>query len=189
MSSRQSARVFMGVTLLLFTAGWAANHFASALVIIRDQQGVPSLLVNAAFGIYAIGMLPCLLLGGVFADRFGPRFIVLTGGIISALGNLLMLFVHEGAWLLAGRFIVGIGVGLVVSAGTAWAGHVRGASGVTLAGIILTLGFAVGPIATSLIGASTANIALLFAVSVAFSAIAVVAGLVVGDAPRVPIQG
>ena len=189
MSSRQSARVFMGVTLLLFTAGWVAHHFASALVIIRDQQGVPSLLVNAAFGIYAIGMLPCLLLGGVFADRFGPRFIVLTGGIISALGNLLMLFVHEGAWLLAGRFIVGIGVGLVVSAGTAWAGHVRGASGVTLAGIILTLGFAVGPIATSLIGASTVNIALLFAVSVAFSAIAVVAGLVVGDAPCVPIQG
>ena len=70
MSSRQSARVFMGVTLLLFTAGWAANHFASALGLIRDQQGVSSLLVNAAFGIYAIGMLPCLLLGGVFADRF-----------------------------------------------------------------------------------------------------------------------
>src|SRR5699024_5278186 len=66
---------------------------------------------------------------------------------------------------------------------------VRGASGVTLAGIILTLGFAVGPIATSVIGASTANIALLFAVSVALSAIAVVAGLALGDAPRVPIPG
>src|SRR5699024_11251468 len=130
----------------------------------------------AAFGIYAIGMLPCLLLGGVCADRFGPRFIVLTGGIISALGNLLMLFVHEGAWLLAGRFIVGIGVGLVVSAGTAWAGHVRGASGVTLAGIILTLGFAVGPIATSLIGASTAKISLLFYFIVEFSSISLVAG-------------
>lgn len=188
MSSRQSTRVFIGVTLLLFTAGWAANHFASALVIIRDQQGVSSLMVNAAFGIYAIGMLPCLLAGGVLSDRFGPRFIVLTGGTIAGLGNLVMLFAHEGGWLLLGRFTVGIGVGLVVSAGTAWAGLLRGGSGVTLAGIILTIGFAVGPIATSLIGASTANIALIFAVSVGFSALAVVLGLFLGDAPRVPIS-
>ncbi|MDN5826729.1 MAG: MFS transporter, partial [Corynebacterium casei] len=69
MSSRQSARVFLGVTLLLFTAGWAANHFSSVLVLIRDQEGVSSVMVNAAFGIYALGMLPCLLIGGMLADR------------------------------------------------------------------------------------------------------------------------
>lgn len=189
MSIRQSTRAFIGVALLLFTAGWAANHFASALVLIRDQQGVSSLMVNAAFGIYALGMLPCLLLGGVFSDRFGPRPIVLAGGVISALGNLLMLFNHDGAWLLVGRFVVGIGVGLVVSAGTAWAGRLRGGGGVTLAGIILTLGFAIGPIVASLIGAATPNLPLIFAVSVVLSVIAVVMGMLLGDAPRIPIEG
>ena len=70
MSSRQSARVFMGVTLLLFTAGWAANHFASALVIIRDQQGVPSLLVNAAF---AFGAHTCTFEGKASATFGADR--------------------------------------------------------------------------------------------------------------------
>ena len=189
MSSRQSARVFMGVTLLLFTAGWAANHFASALVIIRDQEGVSSVMVNAAFGIYALGMLPCLLIGGMLADRWGPRFVVLTGGVLSALGNLVLLFLHEGLLILLGRFIVGTGVGLVVSAGTAWAGRLRGGSGVTLAGIILTLGFAIGPIVASVLGVMTHSVELLFALSVSLSAFAIVVGLLLGDAPRVPISG
>jgi len=188
MSSRQSARVFLGVTLLLFTAGWAANHFSSVLVLIRDQEGVSSVMVNAAFGIYALGMLPCLLIGGMLADRLGPRFVVLTGGVLSALGNLMLLFLHEGLLILLGRFIVGTGVGLVVSAGTAWAGRLRGGSGVTLAGIILTLGFAIGPIVASAVGVMTHSVELLFALSVSLSALAVVVGLLLGDAPRVPIS-
>lgn len=189
MSSRQSARVFVGITLLLFTAGWGANHFSSVLVLIRDQEGVSSVMVNAAYGIYALGMLPCLLLGGMLADRWGPRFVVLTGGVVSALGNLMLMFIHEGMLILFGRFIVGIGVGLVVSAGTAWAGRVRGGSGVTLAGIILTLGFAIGPIMASIVGVMTHSVELLFAMSVSISTLVVVFALLQGDAPRVPIDG
>lgn len=186
MSSRQTARVFVGVALLLFTAGWAANHFSSVLVLIRDQEGVSSVLVNAAFGIYALGMLPCLLIGGMLADRWGPRFVVLAGGVLSALGNLMLVFLHEGPLILLCRFIVGVGVGLVVSAGTAWSGRLRGGNGVTLAGIILTLGFAVGPIVASLLGALTHSIELLFALSVLLSALAVALELLLGDAPRAP---
>ena len=152
MRSGNANRVFIGVTLLLFTAGWAANHFASVLVLIREQLDVSSVLVNGAFGIYALGLLPSLLAGGVLADRFGARMVVLTGGVLSALGNLSLLAFHDGPSLLVGRFIVGLGVGLVVSAGTAWAGRLRGASGVTLAGIILTAGFMMGPIVTSGLG-------------------------------------
>lgn len=186
MSSRQANRVFVGVTLLLFAAGWAANHFASVLVLIRSQLGVSSVLVNGAFGIYALGLLPCLLAGGILADRFGARYVVLTGGVISGLGNLSLLLFHEGQALLVGRFIVGLGVGLVVSAGTTWAGRLRGASGVTLAGIILTLGFAVGPIVASALGLASISIGALFAVSVGLSLIAVVVGWLMGDASGMP---
>ena len=189
MSSRQSSRVFVGVALLLFAAGWAANHFASALVLIREQTGVSSVLVNGAFGIYAVGLLPCLLIGGIMADRFGARYVVLTGGILSGLGNFTLMVFHENALLLIGRFIVGLGVGLVVSAGTAWAGKIRGSSGVTLAGIILTLGFAVGPIVASSFGMVSSSIVLPFAISVSLSVLAVVVGWLLGDAPRAPIIG
>ena len=186
MRSGNANRVFIGVTLLLFTAGWAANHFASVLVLIREQLDVSSVLVNGAFGIYALGLLPSLLAGGVLADRFGARMVVLTGGVLSALGNLSLLAFHDGPSLLVGRFIVGLGVGLVVSAGTAWAGRLRGASGVTLAGIILTAGFMMGPIVTSGLGMASTSIITPFAISVALSLIAVVVGFALGDARSTP---
>lgn len=182
MRSGNANRVFIGVTLLLFTAGWAANHFASVLVLIREQLDVSSVLVNGAFGIYALGLLPNLLAGGVLADRFGARMVVLTGGVVSAAGNFMLLLAHDGPALLAGRFIVGLGVGLVVSAGTAWAGRLRGASGITLAGIILTAGFMVGPIVASGLGVASTSIILPFALSVALSLLTVIIGWLFGDA-------
>ncbi len=184
MVHQQANRVFAGVALLLLSAGWAANHFASMLVVLRDQEGVSSVLVNGAFGIYALGLLPCLLGGGILADRFGARPIVLAGGVVAALGNLSLLFWHSGTDLLMGRFIVGLGVGLAVSAGTAWAGRLRGASGITLAGIILTTGFAIGPIASGLFAhllPASAALTVPFMVSTVFSLIAVVASAVLGD--------
>ncbi|GAB3593569.1 MFS transporter [Corynebacterium faecale] len=185
------ARVFIGIILLLLSAGWAANHFVSMIVVLREQFGISSLLLNGAFGIYALGLLPGLLGGGVLADRVGARPVVLAGAVGAALGNLSLLFWHEGAGLLVGRFIVGLGVGLAVSAGTAWAGRLRGASGVTLAGIILTLGFAIGPIASGLLAwALPENLVatIPFAVSSVFSLLAVVYSVVVGDArERAPV--
>lgn len=180
-------RVFAGVILLLLSAGWAANHFVSMIVVLREQFGVSGVLLNGAFGIYALGLLPGLLGGGVAADRFGARPVVLTGGVIAGLGNLSLMFSHEGFGLLAGRFIVGLGVGLAVSAGTAWAGRLRGASGITLAGIILTLGFAIGPIASGLLAAGLPESAVVivpFALSTALSWLAVVVAGVLGDIPR-----
>lgn len=184
-------RVFAAVALLLFSAGWAANHFATMLVLLRNQLGVSSVMANGAFGIYALGLLPSLLGGGVLADRFGARPVVLSGSAIAAAGNLSLLFLHEGWPLLAGRFIVGLGVGLTMSAGTAWAGRLRGAAGVTLAGIILTSGFALGPIAAGLLAwalSVESNIAVPFAVSVALSLTAVVYALFAGDTPGAVVR-
>lgn len=184
--ARQVAQryVFAAVALLLLSAGWAANHFTSLLVVLRDQENLSAVLVNGAFGIYALGLLPSLLGGGALADRIGARRVVLSGGVIAALGNLSLLFWHSGAGLLPGRFIVGVGVGLVVSAGTAWAGRLRGGSGVTLAGIFLTSGFASGPIVSGLLAYVLPPgwaLPVPFAVSSLFSLVAVGLALLVRD--------
>lgn len=189
MSDRRVNRVFLGVILLLLSAGWAANHFASMIMVLREQLGISSLLLNSAFGIYALGLLPGLLGGGVLADRFGARPVVLTGAVGAATGNLSLLFSHEGAGLLVGRFIVGLGVGLAVSAGTAWAGRLRGAHGVTSAGIALTSGFALGPIASGLLAftlPASLVVTVPFAVTCLFSVVAVVHAILVGDV-RAPV--
>ncbi len=183
--------VFATVAALLLSAGWAANHFASVLVVLRDQQNYSPVLVNGAFGIYALGLVPFLLLGGMIADRVGARPVVLVGGLVAALGNLSLLLWHGAAGLMIGRFIVGLGVGLAVSAGTAWAGRLRGASGVTMAGIVLTSGFATGPIASGLLAhflPDSATIAVPFIVSVVLSLVAVAASAIVGDARHEPVQ-
>lgn len=139
------------VLAFLLTAGWSANHFASVLVLLRQHQDFSALLLNGAYGIYALGLFPTLILGGLVADRVGAKPAVITGTLIAAAGNAFLMLVHAGWALLAGRFVVGLGVGLVVSAGTAWAGRLRGAPGTTAAGIALTMGFMLGPVASGIV--------------------------------------
>lgn len=143
-------RVFISVAALLLTAGWSANHFASVLVALREQLNLSPLLVNGAYGIYALGLVPSLLIGGALADRFGGRLVALAGSLIAVVGNSILMLFHGAPGLLTGRFIVGLGVGLVVSAGTAWAARLNGPAGSTLAGIVLTSGFALGPVISGL---------------------------------------
>lgn len=165
-------RAFTAVALLLLGAGWAANHFASLLSVLKAEHGLSGVMVNGAYGIYALGLLPCLLGGGVLADRIGARPVVITGGLVAALGNLSLLLWNTGAGLLTGRFIVGLGVGLAMSAGTAWAGRLRGPGGATLAGVFLTLGFAAGPVISGLLAfllPTTMTLTLPFALSCLFS--------------------
>lgn len=135
----------------LITAGWSANHFASVLVLLRRDHDVSAVLANSAYGIYAVGLFPSLLIGGWVADRFGSRPAVVAGTVIAAAGNVYLMLGIPGHGLLLGRFIVGLGVGLVVSAGTAWAGRLRGASGATAAGIALTTGFMLGPVSSGVV--------------------------------------
>lgn len=180
--------VFASVVAFLITAGWSANHFASVLVVLREKQDMSTLLVNSAYGIYALGLFPCLIAGGLVADRFGSRPAVMVGAVVAALGNIALMFWQEvPAVLLGARFVIGLGVGLVVSAGTAWAGRLRGAAGTTLAGIFLTSGFMLGPIASGIIAhlVSAHNaIYIPYIASILLSFAAVAFSAMVGDVPN-----
>ncbi|MDR7330660.1 MFS transporter [Corynebacterium guangdongense] len=194
MSTRVShQRVFVSVLLLLLGAGWAANHFASLLGPLRDWQELSGVTVNAAFGIYALGLLPSLLGGGALVDRVGARGVVLTGATLAAVGNTSLLFWHDEIGVLVGRFIVGLGVGLTTSAGTVWAGQIRPNGGAVLAGIFLTSGFAVGPVFSGAIIyliPERFSLPAAFALTVTFSLLTIALALLVGNAtsPAAPRQ-
>lgn len=176
---RAAHGIFPAVGLLLFSSGFAANHFVSMLPVLYAQSQLPRVAGEAAYGIYALGLLPGLLGGGALADRLGPRGIVLTGASVATLGNLLMAFWHSEPGVLTGRLIVGAGVGLAMSAGTAWAASLRGTSGAALAGILLTSGFASGPIISGAWAAvlpESAMVMVPFLCAAALSAVAVVIG-------------
>lgn len=188
-------RVFVSALLLLLGAGWAANHFSSLLGPLRQWEDLSGITVNAAFGIYALGLLPSLLGGGVLVDRIGARGVVLTGATLAAAGNTSLLFWHDEVGVLVGRFIVGLGVGLTTSAGTVWAGQLRPHGGAVLAGIFLTSGFAVGPVFSGAIlhlAPESYGLVAALALTVTFSLATVALALIIGNAappsPTSPAQ-
>ncbi|EGD57067.1 MFS transporter [Gordonia neofelifaecis] len=177
------------VLALLFTTGWATNHFVAMMPVLHDRNGISDAALEGAFGIYAVGLLPGLLTGGGISDRVGRKPIVLAGATGAALGNLLMLVWHTEPGVFVGRFAVGLGVGLAVSAGTAWSADLGGRRGTVLAGASLTCGFAIGPLISGLIAQFTAGAALFapFAVTVVGSLLAVVAGFAVPNSRRATV--
>src|SRR5699024_5630398 len=85
--------------------------------------------------------------------------------------------------LFIGRFVVGLGVGLTISVGTAWASALRGAQGAVWAGIALSFGFAVGPVASGAIAyiSPTSNkTSLPFLAAIGLSVLAILSTLYIG---------
>ncbi|GAA4818392.1 MFS transporter [Nocardioides caeni] len=180
---------FALVVLLLLAAGWAANHFAAMIPVVRDREDLSATALAGAFGIYAVGLLPGLLGGGGLSDRVGRRPVVLAGSLVAASGNLLMLLWHPVAGIYSGRLVVGVGVGLAMGAGTAWAGDLRGRRGTTVAGAVLTAGFGGGPLVSGLVAQFSPDevaLGLPFALTVALSLSVVVAAARPG-AVRTPV--
>ncbi|MGZ4510826.1 MAG: MFS transporter [Mycobacterium sp.] len=172
--------VFAGVLVLLLSIGWVANHFVALMPLLSARQHLSSATLDAIFGIYALGLLPGLLVGGRASDAFGRRSVALAGSATAVVGTLAMLCSQQYDVLLLGRLIVGLGVGLAMSSCTAWASDLKGPAGAASAGAVLMAGFAIGPFAGALIAeAGPAGIRLSFgiaaAIGMAAMAIAVVA--------------
>ncbi len=168
------------VLVVLFVAGWATNHFAALIPVLRVTEHLSATVLAGAFGVYALGLLPGLLGGGALSDRVGRRPVVLTGSVVAAGGNLLMLAWHPAAGVYTGRLVVGVGVGLAISGGTAWAADLGGARGTTVAGATLTAGFACGPLVSGIVAEvvpSGAAVTAPFAVAIALSAASVLLAL------------
>lgn len=146
-----SRAVFAGVLVLLLSTGWVANHFVALMPLIGERLHLDAARLDAIFGIYALGLLPGLLVGGRVSDALGRQSVALAGSTTAIAGTLAMLVSQHPDTLLAGRLIVGIGVGLLMSSCTAWASDLKGPAGAATAGAVLLLGFAVGPFAAGVI--------------------------------------
>lgn len=140
----------------MFAVGWGANQFSSMLVVYRDELGLGSGTLSALFGVYALGLIPGLLIGGPASDRFGRRRLVLAFVALSPLASVLLIVGRDGAEGLAvARLLAGVCSGVVFAAGSAWvqelsAGTPEG-TGARRAAIWLTAGFGAGPVVAALV--------------------------------------
>ena len=149
------ARRWLGAGLAACMAGWGANQFTPMLLLYRSQLGLSAAIVEAMFGLYAIGLIPGLLVGGSASDRIGRRPVVASALVSSMIGGgVLIIGAHGAGWLFAGRLVVGLASGSAFSAGTAWIKELSAppyenalpGAGARRAGSAMTLGFALGPL-------------------------------------------
>jgi MFS family permease len=183
-ATRRANVEFGAVLAVLLATGWVANHFVALMPAISDRQHLSTAALDAIFGIYAVGLLPGLLLGGRASDLLGRRMVALTGSATAVVGTVAMLLSQQAEVLTVGRLIVGVGVGLAMSSGTAWASDLKGPAGAATAGAVLIVGFAIGPFAGGLItGAGEPGVRISFAVAAALVVATMAVTIVVARRP------
>ena len=137
--------------LTMFTVGYGANQFVPLLAVYRRTLGLSDIQATAIFGVYALGLIPGLLLGGRASDRFGRRILMIGFAALSLLASAVLAGGQWGAgWLYAGRLLTGVVSGTVFTIGTAWVKELSDdaapGTGARRAAIALTAGFGVGPL-------------------------------------------
>ncbi|OBI25327.1 MFS transporter [Mycobacterium sp. E1386] len=171
---------FAAVLVLLLSIGWVANHFVALMPLLSVRQHLSSATLDAIFGIYALGLLPGLIVGGRASDAFGRRSVALAGTATAVAGTVAMFYSQQYDVLLLGRLVVGLGVGLAMSSCTAWASDLKGPAGAAAAGAALMAGFAIGPFAGALIaGAGPVGVRLSFGIAAAVGVAAMAVAIVV----------
>ena len=95
---------------LLF--GYDTGVISGAILFIQKQYGLSSVMEEVVVSSVLVGAIIGAVMGGVLTDRYGRRKMIILAGIIftfSAIGTALSPSVN---WLIAGRLISGVGIGI-----------------------------------------------------------------------------
>src|SRR3954451_14868982 len=141
--------------IVVFVVAYGTNVPTPLLLVYRDELGLSPAALTGAFGVYAAGLVPALLLAGPASDRFGRRPVVVPFVVLSVLTSLLFLGAGSSILLLfLCRFLQGAVSGVVFSVGTAWLLELCGDAGrsARLTTAALGGGWAIGPLVSGLLG-------------------------------------
>lgn len=109
-SKLSSALVLATVILMDVLAGAEVDLFIPSFPELQEQFGLTPFWVEALLSSNFIGYCLSLFFVGALADRYGRRPVITLGLIIFILGSISCLFAPSYNFLLAGRFLQGIGI-------------------------------------------------------------------------------
>jgi hypothetical protein len=144
----------------LFGVGWGANQITPMLLVYRQALGLSTGTLEAVFGVYALGLIPGLLLVSPMSDARGRRAVVIPAAAASLLASVLLSTAGYSVVLLfAGRLLAGMSSGAAFGAGTAWLretsrpplGAASDQTAARRAAVAMTAGFALGPLVAGLL--------------------------------------
>lgn len=157
---RWLAATWLPIAAVLTATAWGSNQFTPMLLVYHQTLGLGTGTLEALFGVYALGLIPGLLIGGPLSDALGRRRVVIPAAGLSLAASVALVAAGRGpALLFVGRLLAGVSAGAVFGSGTAWLREIllretspRGASpardhaAATRAVVAMTAGFALGPL-------------------------------------------
>jgi predicted MFS family arabinose efflux permease len=139
----------MRIAFAMFAVGWGANQFSPMLIVYRHELRLTAGEVAGLFLVYALTLIPGLLIGGPASDRLGRRAVVWPFVALSPLATLLLVLGPRSLAMLAvGRALAGLCSGVVFGGATAWVQEVSPDEGLSVrrSALALTAGFGLGPV-------------------------------------------
>jgi MFS family permease len=151
---------WLAAALVLLGAGWGSNQITPLLLVYARRFALSTATTEALFGVYALGLVPGLLLAGPIADSRGRRHVAIPAAALSLVASCTLLAGnHAQALLFAGRFLAGLSSGAAFGSATAWLrelsrppfGAASDHAAALRAAAAMTLGFGVGPLVAGLL--------------------------------------
>lgn len=96
----------------MFLDGFDLSIMAIALLPLRTQWHLDAAAVGGLMASALIGSLLGGIAGGLLTDRFGRRALLLPNILLYILGALVSALSPTLIWLVLGRLIIGLGVGM-----------------------------------------------------------------------------
>jgi MFS family permease len=152
--TRGGSPAWVKIAFAMFAVGWGANQFSPMLIVYRHELGLSTVALAGLFLVYALTLIPGLLIGGPLSDRFGRRPVALPFVALSPLATLLLVLGPRSLVLIsAGRAVAGLCSGVVFSSATAWVQELSHSTGQSArrAALALTAGFGSGPVVAAVL--------------------------------------
>ena len=146
--------------------GWCANQYVSLIGWYQQHRELSELAAFLVLASYVVGLLPMLVFGGAWADRWGRKPFTQLALVASLAGSVLLMFGPLAEiWLHLGRVLTGVGMGLAMVAATSWIKELSlGTRGAVRAGLCTSAGYAVGPLMSAVLVGLTASPELAYLV-------------------------
>src|SRR3990167_6573749 len=102
--------ILITVILMDLLAGMEFDLFVPSFPELQNYFNLSPFLVESLLSVNFVGYCISLFIVGGLADRYGRKPIILLGLITFIIGSVFCLWASSYSFLLAGRFIQGIGI-------------------------------------------------------------------------------
>jgi MFS family permease len=115
----RSRAPFLVVAGALFVLLLDGNLPTPLYAVYRERFGFSGTELTLIFAIYAMALIPSLLVFGQLSDRVGRRRVIAGGLCVAAVGLLLLALARSTTWLFVARAVQGLALGTTVGTAAA----------------------------------------------------------------------